>query len=77
MRKQFDNNYLDIITPVKLEADWESAEVLADTLRHQKQQYGIHRFALGAPSIGWKTVGVPPMTITGCWQRNLCRSGMR
>lgn len=59
MRKQFDNNYLDIITPVKLEADWESAEVLADTLRHQKQQYGIHRFALGGPSIGWKTVGFP------------------
>jgi len=61
MKQQFDHNCLDMITPIKLEADWESAEVLADTLRHQKQQYGITRFALGAPSIGWKTVGFPPM----------------
>ena len=59
MKKQFDNDYLDIITPVKLEADWESAEVLAETLRYQKEHFGITRFALGAPSISWKTVGFP------------------
>ena len=75
MKKQFDNNYLDIITPIKLEADWESAEVLADTLRHQKQQYGIHRFALGAPSIGWKTVGFPSMEHYACYAGRKIRPG--
>lgn len=62
MRKTFDNSRLDIITPVKLEADWESAQTLAETLRYQKEHYGITRFALGAPSIGWKTVGFPPLS---------------
>lgn len=61
MKKQFDNSCLDMIVPIKLEADWESAEVLAETMRFQKEHYGITRFALGAPSIGWKTVGYPPM----------------
>ena len=61
MRKTFDYNCLDIITPVKLEADWPTVDELVETLRYQKEHYGISRFLLGAPSIGWKHRGYPPM----------------
>jgi len=62
MRHTYDTNRLDIITPVKLEADWPTKEDLVETLRYQKEHYGIRRFALGAPAIGWKAVGFPPMS---------------
>ena len=62
MRKQFDNNYLDIIVPIKYELDWPTVEEIVETLRYQKAHYGITRFALGVPNLGWKTVGYPPMS---------------
>jgi len=62
MRKQFDNNYLDIIVPIKYELDWPTVEEIVETLRYQKEHYGITRFALGVPNLGWKTVGYPPMS---------------
>ena len=62
MKKTFDNSRLDIITPIKIEMDWPTAEELVDTLRFQNKQYGIKRFALGAPSLGWKSVGFPPIS---------------
>lgn len=61
MKNTFDTSRLDIITPVKLEADWLTAEKLAETLRFQKEHYGISRFLLAAPALGWKAKGYPPM----------------
>lgn len=61
MKNTFDNNVLDIITPIKIELDWPSRDELVETLRYQKEHYGIRRFALGAPSLGWKSEGFPPM----------------
>ncbi len=62
MRKTFDNSRLDIIVPMKMEADWPTKEDLVEAMRYQKEHYGIHRFALGAPSIGWKSAGFPPLS---------------
>ena len=62
MKQQFDNNCLDIIVPIKFEMDWPTTEEIVETLRFQKKHYGITRFNLGAPSLGWKTVGYPPMS---------------
>lgn len=62
MRNTFDYSRLDVITPIKLEADWESVETLVETMRFQKEHFGIRRFALGAPAIGWKAKGYPPVS---------------
>ena len=62
MKNTFDNHQLDIITPIKIEMDWPNAQELVQTLLEQKERYGITRFALAAPSLGWKTEGFPPLS---------------
>lgn len=62
MKNTFDNSRLDIIVPIKMEADWPTAEDLIQTLRYQKEHYGIHRFMLAGPSLGWRTTTFPPLS---------------
>ena len=76
MKQQFDNNCLDIIVPIKFEMDWPTTEEIVETLRFQKKHYGITRFNLGAPSLGWKTNSTIP-SITrkaGCCLTSRSRS---
>lgn len=50
---------LDIIIPISIELDWPTKESIVADIIEQNEKYGFTRFALAAPSAGWRSVGYP------------------
>lgn len=50
----------DILIPIALDLDWRKKEQIIADIRTQHERYGFSRFALAAPSGGWRSVGYPP-----------------
>ena len=55
MRKE-----LDIIIPVAIDLDWVTYDEIIRDILELYNDYGFKRFALAAPSGGWRAVGFPP-----------------
>lgn len=53
-------NALDVIIPVSIELDWPTKASITADIREQHKRYGFCRFALAAPSGGWRSIGYPP-----------------
>ena len=49
----------DILIPIAIDLDWPTKDSIVQCVREQHTRYGFRRFALAAPSGGWRSVGYP------------------